>query len=120
MDLYNVVKQIDISGDRTLLSKFYKELYAVIDELKQIKEQKLNIEKDLILQLDDKKRDELFDNLRLALKSKRPQQCNIAVEEIEKYILCEDDNADFKIIKQLVKKYKFQQAMELLRENNDK
>ncbi|NOZ90499.1 MAG: response regulator [Epsilonproteobacteria bacterium] len=59
-------------------------------------------------------RDELFNRLEIAIKSKRPKKCNEIIEEMESYTLSMEDKEIFIQIKNLVKHYKFQSALELL------
>ncbi len=59
-------------------------------------------------------RDELFNRLEKAIKSKRPKKCNEVIKEIENYTLSKKDKNTFIQIKNLVKNYKFQEALEIL------
>lgn len=68
------------------------------------------------IQIDSKKRDELFGKLRSAVMKRRPNLCEPIIKEFEKYSLEQKDEELFQKIKKLVDKYKFNEAMELLNE----
>ncbi|NEW60946.1 response regulator, partial [Sulfurovum sp. bin170] len=59
-------------------------------------------------------RDKLFDKLEEAIKSRRPKNCSTIIEEIENYTLSPEDREFFIEIRDLVKKYKFNLALDKL------
>jgi signal transduction histidine kinase/CheY-like chemotaxis protein len=63
-------------------------------------------------------RDKLFHRLKEAIKSRRPQNCYIIIEEIDSYPLSQEDKKLFIEIKNLVKKYKFNLALEKFNEED--
>ncbi len=65
-------------------------------------------------QLDDSKIDELFEELKTALKSKRPQKCKDALQKFYGLILSSEKNEKIKKIASLIDKYKFAEALEIL------
>ena len=69
------------------------------------------------IQIDSKKRDDLFNKLKSAVMKRRPNLCEPIIQEFEKYRLEQKDEELFQKIKMLVDKYKFNEAMELLNEN---
>jgi len=83
-------------------------LYATL--LKYIPHQKAN--------KDAKVRDRLFNRLEEAIRSRRPKNCSAIIEEIENYSLSKKDRKFFIEIKDLVKKYRFNQALEKFNEGD--
>ena len=63
-------------------------------------------------------RDRLFSRFKEAIKSRRPKNCSIIIEEIENYSLSKEDKELFIETKKLVKKYKFNLALERLNEGD--
>lgn len=57
---------------------------------------------------------ELFSELKEATKRRRPQLCNPILEELQKHSMSKEQEEIFYKVKQLLKKYKFAQARELL------
>ncbi|MEA2100771.1 MAG: hypothetical protein U9P72_11650, partial [Campylobacterota bacterium] len=66
------------------------------------------------IDLDSKKRDELFNSLKEAVATKRAKNTKPLIKEFEKYNLSKEDDALYQEIKELIKKFKYKQAMELL------
>ncbi len=85
-----------------------EKLYATL--LKYIPHQKVDVDKKI--------RDRLFSRLEEAIKSRRPKNCSIIMEEIENYSLSEKDKKFFIEIRDLVKKYKFNLALKKLNEGD--
>jgi polar amino acid transport system substrate-binding protein len=73
--------------------------------------QETKIEK---IDLDENKKDELFAQLKEAVKTKRAKNTKPILEEFEKYNLNDEDKELYNKIKSLVKKFKFKEAGELL------
>ncbi len=65
--------------------------------------------------IDVQKKEELFANLKTAIMKRRPNLCEPIIEELDTYILAEEDEKFFIKIKKLVSKYKFNEAMELFK-----
>jgi len=59
-------------------------------------------------------RDELFNRLKEAIKSKRPKNCNNIIREIENYKLSKKDKELFIKVKNLVQSYQFKSALIIL------
>ena len=59
-------------------------------------------------------KDRLFGRLEEAIKSRRPKNCTTIINEIENYPLSQKDRAFFIEIRDLVKKYKFNLALDKL------
>jgi polar amino acid transport system substrate-binding protein len=85
-----------------------EKLYATL--LKYIPHQKADRDK--------KVRDRLFSRLEEAIRSRRPKNCSIIIEEIENYTLSKKDRKFFVEIRDLVKKYRFNQALQRLNEGD--
>jgi len=112
-DLYQIIKELDETQNKGLLPQFYKHLKIVTDEiqskLKPTKEGKGNTKI-----LDEKLKEELFERLKEALKTNRPKNCEPIINEIEKYKLDKDTEKQFQKVKNLIKKFKLSQALEVL------
>ena len=65
-------------------------------------------------EISQEKRDELFYELKEAVKTSRPKNCNSVIREIQKYQLSQKDAKIFKGILLLIKKYKFKEILEIL------
>ena len=85
-------------------------LYEVITKL--IPE--VEVSDAVLPKLDEKKRTMLLSELRNAVKSWRPKNCEPLIRELEGYALDPDDAAWFVKFKALIGSYKFKEAMELL------
>ena len=85
-----------------------EKLYATL--LKYIPHQKADRDK--------KVRDRLFSRLEEAIRSRRPKNCSIIIEEIENYTLSKKDRKFFVEIRNLIKKYRFNQALQRLNEGD--
>ena len=111
-NLNSIAKQLDESQDKDYLPEFYKELSKVVKEIEdKIISTDVKIEK---IELEADKRDELFDKLREAVTTKRAKNCKPIIEEFDKYNLPKEDDKLYQEVKQLIKKFKFKQAMEIL------
>ncbi|MCK5110225.1 MAG: response regulator [Arcobacteraceae bacterium] len=107
-----ILEELDETQDNNLLSKFYEELSKVLDELKDLLpyDEELNT---TLLELCPEKRDEIFNQLKEAISTKRPKECKSSISKIEKYQLDTKDKELFNQLKSLIKKYKFKEAMEI-------
>ena len=107
-----ISEELDDTQDKNLFPKFYKELFLVLDELKQIhiKDKKPTTR----LALSSINKNELFIKLHKAIQQKRPKNINPIVEEFEKYNLSDIDENIVDKIKSLLKKYNFKEALKVL------
>ena len=69
--------------------------------------------------LTQKREEELFIQLAIALKSKRPKPCRQKIEELEKYTLLPKNREMFIKVKTLIENYKFNTALDLLNSVNE-
>ena len=112
LSLQKIAKELEETLDKKLFGKFYEELHKVIDDLKLLQDEK---EQDKIRRnLTKAKRDELFDKLKEATKSRKPKLCTTVIDEIETYELSDEDKELFENIKKLIKKYRFKEIVNLL------
>ena len=94
-------------------SEFYAELNLVTSEIKnKLVHEDDFYEKKSMITLE--RREELFDALKEALKTKRPKNSQQIIEELNKYELSSSDNEIFLEVKKLIKKYKFKDIESLL------
>ncbi len=118
-NLYQITKQIDELQDRSLLKDFYRELSRVINELdsKLTTSIKTDIEKEMI---SIKENSKLFDELKVALSSRRAKNCTDVISKIDQYELNCDDTILFNEIKLLINQYKFKDAILRLESKDEK
>jgi CheY-like chemotaxis protein len=112
MELNNIAKELDQTQDKNLIPQFEQEFKKVIDEIEALDIFKENITEKKIIT--PEKKDELFSKLKDAVKTKRPKNCTPILEEIEQYDLEDKDQDIFNNISNLIHKFKFKEALELL------
>jgi len=113
INLHNILKDSDIIFDNSTLTKIKIELDKIINDLKDILEsQNTNIEKKEFNHIDI---DNLFKELKIALKTNRPKKCEEIISKLEMYQL--KDEALFNKIKSYIKSYKFKKALQTLELN---
>ena len=115
MALHKVAVQLDESQDKNLIPKLYEALDPVLEELKvlSIMSEKINCIK---LELNQDKREELFNMLKEAVLKKRSRECTPILEEIERYALSAEDNNLFLAVKEAILNRKFKDASGILGE----
>ncbi len=110
LELSEMAKEIEQTLNRELLPQFVTKLNETIAEIeKNIISN--NIEKKEITQ---EQKEELFEQLKEAVSTKRAKSCKPIIEELENYHLDFADKKLFEEVKQFVSKFKFKEAMELL------
>ncbi len=114
--LYETAIRFDESLDVSLLDSFAAELQMVVDEVKNstlfYDHQPLESKK--TKRLNETERDQLIQQLRNALKKRRPQLVNAVLDELSR---CYLNGTDLKLIERvtiLVKKYKFKDALNII------
>ena len=113
INLHNILKDSDIIFDNSTLTKIKIELDKIINDLKDILEsQNTNIEKKEFNHIDI---DNLFKELKIALKTNRPKKCEEIMSKLEIYQL--KDETLFNKIKSYIKSYKFKKALQTLELN---
>ena len=113
VNLHEILKVLDETQNRNLLTSFYKELDLVIEELKVLN--KVSVKQDfLYIELTDKKRDKLFEKLKESVITKRPKNCKVIIDDIDKYNLSIEDEDIYNQVKTLIQEYKFNDAINLL------
>ena len=113
--LHNSAKQLDSTQDKVYFDEFKSKLNLVIEELKE--KLKINtsiVKNNNLLELNSKKRDELFSELKTALRTNRPKNCTSILQEIEKYKLNKEDSELFVNINRFIDNYQLNKALELL------
>jgi len=113
--LHRIAQILDDSQDRTLIASFNAELKKVLDELKNIASEEISDIKDK-KEISKTQKDELFEKLKVAAKTKRPKNCKSIIEDLDSYILLEEEKSIFEKVKILIKKYKFKEALTVLGE----
>lgn len=112
LEISKMAEEIEKSSNKELLPLFISKLNTVIEEIEEKlpneKIEKEDISKDL--------RDELFNNLKEAIKTKRAKNCKPIIEKLEGLKLNEKDRIFFEEIKKFTSKFKFKDALELFDE----
>ncbi|QFR50091.1 response regulator [Sulfurimonas lithotrophica] len=108
--LRDSAEEIEKNLNRTLLPQLVINLNEIIREI----EEKINLNSIEKIEISKEKKDELFTKLKEALSTKRAKNIKPIIEELDKYILDEDENKIFKELKHLCSKFKFKQALGLL------
>ncbi len=112
--LEQIAAKLESTCDRDLTPEFYVQLAKIIDEIGSKLIATPDKLKPVGAPIDANKRNELFLALKDAIESKRPKKYQPIMDEIVKYALCEEDMAIFEKIKNLVGKYKFNEALKEL------
>ena len=115
--LSNIAKELEITLNKELFSKFYKELNIVLEELKDLKSYLKHDVKQTIeptMQLDDKKREELFAQLIEFIKSRKSKKCYESLRELMKYKLSNHDKDLLVEVEELLDRRKYKKIMEIL------
>jgi len=89
LSLSKIADELEITQDRSLISKFHKELDAVVNELKDLNN--IDTAKEELLELDADKKEQMFKSLREFALKRRAKKINEIVKELEKYILSPSD-----------------------------
>ena len=116
MSLHAIVNSLNEREERGDLGALYGELSLVIDELEGIHSYE-DSEKKYLLALSDEKREELEQKLLEALLSNRPKNCETIFDEIGMYELENMEKQKIQDVKDLVQKYKFSQAVSIMKEH---
>lgn len=116
-NLNKIATEFESTQSKELLSVFDDELHKVLNELKDKLDIRYSDEPVDKLPIDMIKRDELFEQLLQAAKTKQPKKCTPLIKEIDKYQLTKEDNKYFEEIKNLMRKYKFKEIISLLEQS---
>ncbi len=115
MYLHTIVKELDETQDKTLLSKFYLELNHVIDELKE-KLQNIDEEPKIKkIQISKDEEVKLFIKLKKAIKNRRIQACNPIMEQLSNYKLSKKYKVAFKGIQSCMENFDFNKALKIIK-----
>ena len=119
--LEEITKELAVSGERELLEVWQVQMKRVMDELSQkLKEPtKEPTEQKKRPPFPHAKREELFAEFLNAIATQRPKKCTAIIEEIESYELPAEDEKTCLEAKELLRKYKFKELMELLRSTKE-
>ena len=115
LSLSEIAKEIEISKDRRLFNKLYKELNVIISDLDILEEDKKSSSKKLVL-LENDKRDELFNALREVVASQRMKRIQLVIAEIKNYSLSQEDEESLESLEELIYQRKYRDALEFLSE----
>jgi signal transduction histidine kinase/CheY-like chemotaxis protein/HPt (histidine-containing phosphotransfer) domain-containing protein len=109
--LNSVAKEFEKNLSRELFEKFYSELNKVLQELKELKQQRHQTSS---LVLDKTKRDRLFTDLKKYASKRRVRECKKVLEELIKYSLSKKDKEILDKIEFLLEKREYKQIVNLL------
>ncbi len=107
-----IAKELETIKDEKLIFNIKNELKSLVLELDSYL--KNGIEENSKIEVSEEKIKELFMELQDALSKKRPKQCSIAIEKLDKVVLNNELSQKFSKIKELVLNYEFDSAMEIL------
>jgi len=108
-----IALKIEDTKDKTLLPNLYDELNIVISELKE-KLNTANLTLNTKESIDDKRKDELFEELKSVLLTKRPKKILEVMEKFKLYNLPKGCQITFDRIEKLVDEYRFKEALDIL------
>ncbi len=108
--LQTISKEIEQTQDKSLFENFHNELDKVLTEISQ----KIDFQENQKINISEKEIKELFDKLKEAVLTKRAKNCKPIIEELERYNLTNDSAKLFNEVKDLVKKFKFKEAIQIL------
>ena len=113
--LSEIAKEIEISRDKMLFRKFYKELNVIMSDLEVLEEDKKSSVENLA-SLENDKREELFNSLREVVASQRMKKIQTVVAEIKTYALSKEDDKILVSVEKLLHERKYKDALEFLSE----
>ena len=113
--LHVVLVDIDETNDKTNIESLYSNLNKVIDELKDFLDTNVDIETNDKKDISEVEIDNLFIRLIEAVNTKRPKECKVIVEELNGCKLNDADSELFRSVKSLIEKYKFKEAVNMLK-----
>jgi len=113
-ELYDITKKIDETKDKSLLEQFYKDLNKVISYLSLYFKIDKHVEVKEQLTIDKKSKIRLFSKLSQSIKTNRPRNIKPFIDEIENYILTDQDKKSFIDIKKEISSYRFKDAIKLI------
>jgi len=111
-ELYKSVKNVERDNDPLLLEVLYKRLNEVMLDISQLDESKDESKNNELIS--DSLKIELFKELEEALINKRPKQITLVLSKIENYELKDEDSVLFESIKTEIKKYKYNEALNIM------
>lgn len=112
--LHSEAKALEQTQNKEHLSRLYIELKAVVKELSD-KMPNINQSTQIKEELSAQKRVQLLRALEVATATKRPKECEKALQEIAKYKLSQEDGALYSEIQKLLQKYNFKAVSNILK-----
>ncbi|MDA3908457.1 MAG: hypothetical protein PF437_05170 [Sulfurimonas sp.] len=113
--LHKIVKELDDYQDKKKLELLSIELKKVIDDLHKINEIDENKDEEK-KEISEERVNELFAELREAAQTKRPKNCELVVNELLISKLNSEDKKLFESVNKFIKRYKFKDAIEALKD----
>ncbi len=110
ISLNKLAVELDREYDPSVLKEFQEELKLVIEDIESV----------LFAREDDKKYtstqeiSSIYDELKEALDTKRPKQCEPIIEKLQNCNLSQNDKIFFEQVKELIKHYKFKEAISVI------
>ena len=112
--LHKVTSKINRTLDRILLNDFNKELALVIKDIKLLGIDKA--EKFDLKSLDIATKTKLFESLSQSFEERQPLKCKVVFDDIKTYAFEKKDMQFFDELEILIDKFKFQDAIKLMKE----
>jgi ABC-type amino acid transport substrate-binding protein/CheY-like chemotaxis protein/nitrogen-specific signal transduction histidine kinase len=123
--LHDVAKELEDTDDIRLIPSFQQQLQAVITEVREKlveSDQKTGQKAAQIAEqipINDKTLADLWVRLAVAIKTKRPKQCEPVIMELDAYQLSPPYAEHYARLKQFIRSYKFKDAIEYLEQIDD-
>jgi signal transduction histidine kinase/CheY-like chemotaxis protein/HPt (histidine-containing phosphotransfer) domain-containing protein len=114
INLHEVIKQLVSKDKLDLLNQFRDELALVINELEELLPKNTNKNTRIKEDIPSKKRDELFQQFKVAIEKERPQICEQIRQEITKYELSKEDNELVANIVKSIDEFDFDEALKVI------
>ena len=112
MQLSGIAKELEKTQDRALFEDVNRELIKVIEELKTL--QSDTNDKQNLSDIEDTKRDELFNGLKEFITKKRARNAKQIIEELHSYNFSDNDKELLGKIEELLNQRKYKEIVEML------
>lgn len=115
MELWELAKEIDATQNRDLLENFQEKFQEVIQEIDSVSNSQ-TLEPISLKEIDSQQCKDLFNELRVALKTMQPKKCEPIVDQLKTYSLPEKEREIFQKVTQFINNYELFKALEVLGE----
>ncbi len=123
--LHDIAKELEDTDDIRLIPSFQQQLQAVITEVREKlvepdqKPGQSSAQSVKKIPINSKTLADLWERLVVAIKTKRPKQCEPVIMELDTYQLSPPYSEHYAQLKQFIRSYKFKDAIEYLEQIDD-